>query len=512
MRLQRFLCIQLLLATVLAFTAAGCKVTADDIEYWKGTVKGPGKIVAVMLSHKYPLELRSQAALALVQMDRQDVNGVVELQNALARVDEPTRKKIIDQMVPGLTAMMRGSDSAPQQSDSGGLDGPPPQQLRAKDAAYLLISLAGGDSRQTLIKAVVGWYVVDFNGRSLAGNYSAEQVVRSLGAPAAAMLINAMSPQMPSPALVKIAELIGQLGDAATKQRAATRLVDIEKRMEGDAFLAWLEKQIKEQLEQQHETIPADRLKEAAEKNRDNFINEGALPAMKHLADQEVVAERLLQVASIDSKSVEMVNRRKRALQALEGNAKEAHLDQLLQLALNPNNPVGVRDSAFDRVGDIHSKRAIPPLWPLVQNAKDQRLRWRAGELVLAIGGNDVVQDFFAKLPSSAGVEYAPEELEGYATRMSQMTPPPTDFLRTQLASPNWWNRVIALRYFERKGVPSDIAQMQPLTNDSAVVTGPHWADHSTVGTVATDAIKNLRQRLAQPPKAGHGSSGGSHG
>ena len=53
----------------------GCKVTSEDIEYWKGTVKGPGKIVAVMLADKYPMELRTQAALALVDMERPDRDG-----------------------------------------------------------------------------------------------------------------------------------------------------------------------------------------------------------------------------------------------------------------------------------------------------------------------------------------------------------------------------------------------------------------------------------------------------
>ena len=68
------------------FASAGCKVTADDIEYWKGTVKGPGKIVAVLLAERYPMELRTQAALALVEMERTDVNGVGELQRAVQQI------------------------------------------------------------------------------------------------------------------------------------------------------------------------------------------------------------------------------------------------------------------------------------------------------------------------------------------------------------------------------------------------------------------------------------------
>src|SRR5688572_7416274 len=184
----------LLPALYAVLCISGCKVTAEDIEYWKGTVKGPGKIVAVILSDNYGLPLRTQAALALVEMDREDVEGVAELQRALQRLDAPTRQQIIDGMVPGLEAILRGGDSAaPADPNSG----PPPRQVRAKDAGFLLITHASPQSRDRLTRAVIGWYTQDFFGRSLSGSYSAEQVVRQLGSPAAAQLIEAMNQNMP---------------------------------------------------------------------------------------------------------------------------------------------------------------------------------------------------------------------------------------------------------------------------------------------------------------------------
>ena len=117
-----------------------------------------------------------------------------------------------------------------------------------------------------------------------------------------------------------------------------------------------------------------------------------------------------------------------------------------------------MQDYAFDRVGDIRSPKAIPPMWPLVTDAEKQRQRWRAGELVLTIGGSNVLSEFFAKLPSGGEVKYEPEELDGYAARMGQMTPLPTAVATAQLSSPNWWGRVIALNFFERKGTDADVA------------------------------------------------------
>src|SRR5690606_14934074 len=55
------------LIALACVAAAGCKVTREDIDYWTGTQKGPGKIVAVLLADKYEDDLRAYAGLALVR-------------------------------------------------------------------------------------------------------------------------------------------------------------------------------------------------------------------------------------------------------------------------------------------------------------------------------------------------------------------------------------------------------------------------------------------------------------
>lgn len=489
--------------TAFAAIAGGCKVTGEDIETWKGTVKGPGKIIAVMMSESYPLDLRTAAALALVEMEpRQSpevVDGVAELQSALQRLDDATRRQIIEGMVPDLEVLMRGGDAAPVQSG----EAPPDLQVRAKDASYLLISQAEGESRDRLVAGVVAWYVVDFNGRNLAGNYSAEQIIRSLGSQAAGMLVDALDPKMPGRALIMLTELISQLGEEETKARAAAAIVELERHMEGEEFLEWLKEPVIAAL---RETNPdaepnADRVGRLATLNRENFITTGAIPAMKYLASEDIVRERLLTIAGTDDASAPMVVRRMSALLALEGNVAEPHLDRLLALALTDGVPPEIQDVAFARVGDIRSTRAIPAMWPLVELGDNdkQRYRWRAAEMVLQIGGGDVVGEFFAKLPEGDEVKYEPEELEGYATRMAHMSPLPTQVVRGQLSSPQWFDRVIALRYFERKGEEGDIRAMQRLTRDQAEVVGNGWEalELGTVGQVAEAAITALQERLS---------------
>ncbi len=465
----------------------GCKVTAEDIEYWKGTVKGPGKIVAVMLADKYPMELRTQAAIALVDMERTDRDGTTELQQALQRLDVAPREELIRGMVPGLEELMKQADAKSE--------GPAPRQIRAKDAAFLLITHAPAAEKGRLTGDVVSWYVEDFNGRSLAGNYSAEQVIRSLGSPAAKALVKGLKARLPQQALIKMAQLIGQIADAEARKEAGERLVAIEQEMEGPDFLAWIAGTVKEQVEKSGKVADAVTVQRAAALNRDNFINDGALPAMKWLADEPAVKQRLLALASMPLPGEAGTQRRTRALQALEGKLGRGDLQKVLALALDTNNPTPVRDYAFDRVGDIKSPEALPALWPLVSSSSDARLRWRAGELVLAIGGPAILAEFFNKLPGDT--EYAAEELEGYATRVGQMVPLPSDAMRNHLSSSSWWQRVIAIRFFERKGSSDDVKRIAALKGDQGKIKGPHWGKVKTVGQVADEAMLSAKERLA---------------
>lgn len=473
----------------LLLALAGCKVAAEDIEYWKGTVKGPGKIAAVMLAAKYPMELRTQAALALIDMERTDRDGTADLQAALARLDEQERGELVTAMVPGLEELMKKAPKADGSASSA--------QIRAKDAAFLLITHAPPEVKSKLTLDVVDWYMQDFNGRSLAGNYSAEQVIRALGSPAAKVLVKGLNSRMPQQALVKMAQLIGQLADPAARKDAGQRIVALEHEMEGKPFLAWVKESVVSQAQRSGIKLEGPRLDTIVEANRDSFINEGALPAMRWLADEPAVKSRLLELASTKAKTPAGNQRRVGALAALEGKVSSGDLAGIMELALDGQSPADVRDAAFDRVGDIKSPQALPALWPLVSGNENPRLRWRAGELVLAIGGPAVVSEFFGKLPS--GGDYAQEELEGYGTRMGQMTPPPTQLVRDQLNASAWYNRVIAIRFFERKGAASDVERLKLLTGDKASTKGPRWGKTKTVGDVAEEAVTAAKQRLAEP-------------
>ncbi len=515
------------LLALSCLSAAGCKVTQTDIDTWTGTQKGPGKIVAVLLADKYEDELRSYAGIALVRMEPRaptptqlGVDGVSELVAALRQLPEASRTGLVDRMAPELLGMMRGEDSATEQRLSR-------EQVRAKDAAFLLLPYASPERSQEMSNAVVDWFVADFNGRAVEGNYTAEQVARQLGAPAAVRLLPAINAQLPSPALVKVAELIATVGDTETKGRAATRLVEVEQEMETEEFLTALTTRLRNQLEQQMERgerprseIDDARLREAAEFNRDQFINIGTLPAMKHLNGQRAVQDRLLVIAAHegpgemnDRQRQALEDRRTRALQALEGGARPDQVEALLDLALNPNTPVRVRDYAFDRVTDLRARSALARLWPQFEQRPhpDWRLRWRVGTIILGIGGTEVVREFFDRLGDEP---YAREELYGYGVKISEMSPPPNDFMDGQLRSPHWYVRAIALYFWEKRATAEDLPRITALETDEAATRGDNWRDHTNVGLVAQAVAGVVRERLAGParPSVEGGGDGGSDG
>lgn len=126
-------------------------------------------------------------------------------------------------------------------------------------------------------------------------------------------------------------------------------------------------------------------------------------------------------------------------------------------------------------------------------DTEDWRVRWRVGSLILTLGGADVVQEFFTRLNDES---YAREELYGYGERLSQMRPPPTEFINGQLRSSDWFDRIIALYFWEKRAEAGDIPRVEALASDAAETEGEHWEEQDTVGKVATAVAGAIRERL----------------
>lgn len=482
---------------------AGCSKTEKDVEHWKGTMKGPQKMLAVIQnSEKYDLGLRTRAALALIEMNRPEIklrSGVVSapidvLETKLQEALESDRHQLINQMTPELIKLM--NTPSPEGPDPSDL------QVRAKDGVFRILPHAPPDTKRVLIDELMKWYAVDFSGRSNVGTASAEQVidgvVAEVGPSAVKQLEGALSPQMPHPAMAKLAQLLSMKASKEIKKDAAKHLVQIYDEVTSDKHLKWWEEEVKRQFAEAGQKIEEKDLKRTAIHNREIQVTGGVLTAMKYFASEPVVADRLLKIAttSQDKDAIED-ERRRAALAALEGKAQKSHLPTLMNIAFDPNNSDAIQDYAFDRIADIGDKSALPRLWTLFETG-EQRKRWRAGEMILQIGGPSVVGQFFEKMPSGKETKYEPEELEGYAVRMAEMKNAPSATVRRNLSSPKWFERILALEFMERTATDKQLSQIKALTKSKDEVVGDGWEGRGikTVGDAAKQSLEAAQTRL----------------
>lgn len=437
------------LLSILIVLLGGCEVTPQDIETWKGTQRGPGKIVAVLVSDKYTPALRTQAAVALFEMNRSDTNALQELEGALGQIQPAERAPIVAGMVARIREILASSGERPTDL-----------AVRAKDAGYVVYPYTTGTDQAALRQALLDWILVDFNGRFLLGAHNTEKIVKAIGAPAATALVAGITPAQL--AVEKICQLIMELGDPATKLATSAKLVETAR----------------------------------AQAATPQGITEYVFLAMKAVGGRPVV-DYILELASQDPPADAQAASRHAAAQllglaALEGHVAATDADRLADIGLNSKLDLRVRDQAFDRLEDLKNPTSVARLWPLLEQ-DDKRLRWRAGELIMAIGGAATVPELLRKLPSGRNTEYLPEEIGGYGDRISEMNPVPLEAVRASLTAESWVARLIAVQVIGRRGGPQDMPTLQQLTADNTRISGEGWDVGATVGKEARAALVRLQ-------------------
>ena len=437
------------IALVVLFVLAACEVTPQDIETWKGTQRGPGKIVAVLVSDKYTPELRTQAAIALFEMNRSDTNALQELEGALGQIQPDQRAQICAGMVARIREVLAASAEHPTDL-----------AVRAKDAGYVAYPYTTGADQLALRQALLDWILADFNARFLLGAHNTEKIIKAIGPPAAAALVAGITPAQL--AVEKICQLIMELGDPATKLAASSKLVEVARAQAA---------------------IP-------------DGITEYVFLAMKAVGGRPVV-EYILELASQDpppeaQAASRLAVSQLAGLAALEGHVAPPDADRLCTIGLNAKLDVRVRDQAFDRLEDLKNPASIARLWPL-REQEDKRLRWRGGELIMAIGGRAIVPELLRKLPTGRNTEYLPEEIGGYGDRISEMNPVPLEAVRASLTAQSWVARLIAIQVIGRRGGQQDVPTLRQLMSDNTKITGEGWPTDATVAKEAQASIGRLQ-------------------
>src|SRR5262249_24592374 len=177
----------------------GCRVSESDVKRWETTQRGPYKLVAVITHDKYPIELRTEAAMSLIRMParggvRQGIHFLVdrykdeegeERDGALAQLPDESRREILDKMAPMLGEELKPPPRA--RTPEGRLPADP--TIPFKDAAFAMLihepPLVSNDKTKADIRqALVKWSQTGFEDRVENGSqqYGLEQMMHYLGA------------------------------------------------------------------------------------------------------------------------------------------------------------------------------------------------------------------------------------------------------------------------------------------------------------------------------------------
>jgi hypothetical protein len=497
------------LAAIL-LAVLGCSVTHADIDRWKRTVRGPGKITGVLVGTRYPRDLRVHAARALIEMRHPNANGLELLNQAMASMAPADRDAILHDVLPSLNSQMRGVGQQ-------GAAGPSEPQIRAKDAGYLLLRYTTGTDRQELSNELLEWILADLNTRALAGQYTAEQIVSAIGAPATDRLIRAYNSNEDSVRVaVPISNLINSVATDAGKDQAATRLVVVTREVLGPQVTERLRTTARQLLlgANPGQPVPDARLNQVTEQVRDQYL--GLLfEAIKQL-NRPAGNEFLIALAANPAYSLD---RRKLALAGVAGQVRASDAPALMAIATNTTQTdLELRGAAIDRVGESRAPNVIPQLWQLFdtfnlgETDNAFQFRWKIGEAIIKLGTQAIIPEFarHVALPRDAARSNPPNtpfegytyrEINGYASAIGDFTPPPLAAMRALLASPSPYVRAMALLFLGSKGDASDLPRIDALLREPTVMQGGGWTQESlpTLGTVAVRARNTLRHALTLP-------------
>lgn len=152
-------------------------VDHQQLDEWKRTEHGPEKLADALANEDLSADLRAHAAANLVAIDKLD-----EVMDALKNVPESARGPLMAPLVDRLW------DEAQIKAR---LDRPTMLQVRAKDGLFSLRALAPEKVRATIDGHLVDWLAGFFEGRSEAGRFGGEVIIRAIGPSAGEKLVAA---------------------------------------------------------------------------------------------------------------------------------------------------------------------------------------------------------------------------------------------------------------------------------------------------------------------------------
>jgi hypothetical protein len=463
----------LLLPLALIVATPGCRTTSDDVNRWASTVQGPKKLVAVLTHDKYPMDLRVEAALALIRMKprngrRVGIEGSDDqpgLMASLSQMAPAERAALVARLVPALEVEIK---KPPPVAQGGQVAAD--ASIPYKDAAFALLKHEGGrlvpdeQLRKRLRDALSGWICVNFAQRfdDSTQMYSVKQMVGDLRSEAVRCLPNQMLPGAPK--VDAMSELVADFGDPPTRLAASQKLVVIGNETASEAWIRQKSPGVEAANKAAKLAPTADQFRQQLEQYQEEELVR-VFTSMKRVGGAPVV-DFLLGFVQDTKQSAK---RRAAALAALQGHLDRnngKHADAVLAVAAAQDTPDQVRDIALARVGEFPRPMVVSRLYDLF-DSKSWKVRWVAAELVLRMSDTSQLPEFFEHIGKTRGMAITEPlrygaligEMKGATKPVDAVSP----FLGTSHSAPA---RVTALGYYYNRGTAADLPKLSHFESD----------------------------------------------
>jgi hypothetical protein len=422
-----------LIAAVFVVPFGGCnKPTADSIQLWKTTEKGPEKLHEALADHSVPANLRAQAAVAMVDIGRGE-----EVDTVIAGMPADDRAEIAKTLIPGYAAAMTAQGPAGERT------------LEYRDALFSLRQSVPAEDKKRIDAILLPALENDFKaGKLRQGRHSLDKMLSAIGPESNAMMVTVLGMDVP---YGPTADVLAKIGDEASRDQGAAALI-----------------------------ARAPKLKAADKRPELIYKALGALggpTAVKYLEEKVTAGNK-------DDALL--------ATRALGERRDPAVLPFALKIAGDSKADKTIRDEMFGVVEGIGGLDAEKGLVTIISSDKDEIVRYRAFESLMVARKADGIQPGLEAFPASASYKKVDVddllvkliEKQGAAARPALVK---TLGSRAPLA------RMTAAMALEQMGHAADAPALEKVAGDTAPVKG--FPAGETVGKQATRAAESAKKR-----------------
>jgi hypothetical protein len=412
--------------------ACSSRVSSENIALWKTTEKGPERLHDALADHAVAPKLRAEAAVALVDLG---LSGEVDTILAAASADD--RAEISKSLEPAYEVAMK--DPAPEKA------------LAYRDALFSLRQVAPPDDQKRIDAALLPVLEAGIeSGKPRQGEHSFDKMLTAIGPDSTAMLVRVLA--MPDVPYLQAAELLSKLGDESARDLGAAALI-----------------------------ARAPKIKAKEKEHPDVFYKAlgslGGAPAVKYLEGE-----------ATGGKQEEAL----RATRALGERRDPTVLPFALKVAADPKADKAVRDEMFGVVEGIGGLEAEKGLLSVISSDKEEIVRYRAFESVLAARKADGIVPALEAFPASAS--YKKVDVDDLLVKLiEKIGQPARPALVQALGSRMPLARMTAVMALAQIGHAPEAPALEKLASDSAPVKGFPAGD--TIGKESAEAAEIVKKK-----------------